>query len=844
MKYMIILGVSKKTDGNIDDIVVIDSSPDEKQRIMDYDDDNDKVVVATEVSLSSVAHHGNEVDEITAIESYSTPTEFGDIASSPLESSEVAGEYVLFSSDVVDYVDSDDSQKTNIKQQMILSEDDKTMHLINIDLPGIEDNKIFQNNSSEDERENNRVKENLSFRDTHKSDHHYASNHHKDIMTITDIIVPKENLNKTSKLNDSNIATTEDFEAMIDCGNKKTVKSTKNGSGGESKSTITSHANQSGNVIKSDSKIITIITTQNSQFANKVNPIMSYAARIPISAAMITSRPNITNFTTHKKLLKDGTQTTAKVSIGNQTISVPVLKTVPLISGTTNQAKSTSDNTKVNISKSTPTIINMTQQKIPTSSIITLSAYNFTQPPFVQGSSQTTITPVRVTASESLMDKFSPKSSQSINYTKLSSLTVTQDVSLPTKIFEDESISPDSSIEHDDHDLLSLEKHDLRSERDADNSENENQNEININENSSTSDKDKSILTMHVTPRSRESSISPVQASTSQQHQRLATSMPQLSPLSQPTEMTTNMANVSQQLRSIMSSLSSQIKHPTDTNKTEVTCQNFNLEIIKSDELPKQPTQMHQLSSEKSDKFVLQAKSNQCSQSISLPSPTITTSSFSTPSSLSTALTSSSISTSTPSTNILLVQQIRPMTSSNSVKVQSSQIIGHPQNQSIFITSQMPNLAKIQPDLKSNIIMTSSNGSSNIILSTSSALSSISHPPALIVTTTNRSGVISMPSGTQVKGSGSILSATLSQPSNKFNTLLQTQLSNAPFRRSKSTDEVPISIKPTPAQIMGNKRHSLEASIVKDIVTEEAPDIGLCFFIIDNLNFIINSKQN
>lgn len=804
--------------------MVIDSSPDEKQRIMDYDDDNDKVVVATEVSLSSVAHHGNEVDEITVIESYSNPTEFGDIVSSPLESSEVAGEYVLFSSDVVDYVDSDDSQKTAIKQQMILSEDDKNLHLINIDLPSVEDNKMFQN-SSEDETEDNRIKENLMYRDNHTSDHHYASSH-DDIMSLPDIIVQKE---KVKPVNDSNIATTEDFEAMIDCGNKKT----KNSVTSDTKTVISLNSMQPGNTVKSDSKTITIITTQNSAFANRTNPIMSYAARIPISAAMIANRTNVTNLTTHKKLLKDGTQTTAKVSINNQTISVPVLKTVPVLPGNANQNKSVSDNNKMNISKSTPTIINMAQQKITTSSIITLSAYNFTQPRFVQGNSQTTITPVRMSASESLIEKFSPKSSsQSINYTKLSSLTVTQDVSLPTKIFEDESISPDSSIEHDDHDLLSLEKHDMRSEKDATNSESENQIEMSINDNSSTSDKDKNLLPMHVVVKSRESSISPVLTSTSQ-HQRLATIMPQLSPLSQPTEMTTNMANVSQQLRSIMSSLSSQIKpqvssgnlHQIDfQNRTtqksqdnDVAIQNFKLEkTSKSDESSKH--QMQQISSGniQLDKFIAQSKPNTTPQptSISVSSPTTVA-----PSSSS---SSSSTITTAPSANILLVKQFRPITSSIS---KQTQVVGHSHNQSIFLTSpQMPNLAKIQPDTKSNIVITSSSGSNIILGSSSTHSSSISHPPALIVTSTNRPGVISM-SSNQVKNSGSILSATLSQPSNKFNTLLHTQLSNAPFRRSKSTDEVPISIKSTPAQIMGNKRHSLEASVVK----EENSDNGKFF---------------
>lgn len=50
-----------------EDIVVIDSSPDEKQRIMDYDDDNDKSVIGPEVSLSSVAQSVVDVDDVSVM---------------------------------------------------------------------------------------------------------------------------------------------------------------------------------------------------------------------------------------------------------------------------------------------------------------------------------------------------------------------------------------------------------------------------------------------------------------------------------------------------------------------------------------------------------------------------------------------------------------------------------------------------------------------------------------------------------------------------------------------------------------------------------------------------------
>lgn len=112
-------------------------------------------------------------------------------------------------------------------------------------------------------------------------------------------------------------------------------------------------------------------------------------------------------------------------------------------------------------------------------------------------------------------------------------------------------------------------------------------------------------------------------------------------------------------------------------------------------------------------------------------------------------------------------------------------------------------------------------------------------PHALIVTTragfiTNKvPAVVSSASVTSASSTAaiqnilqtSILSATLSQPSQKTNsTLLPTQFtSNNLFRRSKSTDEVPGFMKETPAQII-SKRHTVSAMESLTISKDEKDD--------------------
>jgi [histone H3]-lysine4 N-trimethyltransferase MLL3 len=219
------------------------------------------------------------------------------------------------------------------------------------------------------------------------------------------------------------------------------------------------------------------------------------------------------------------------------------------------------------------------------------------------------------------------KQSPALSYAKLSSLTVTQDATLPTKIFEDDSVSPDSSIDHEENELLSPVRVDNEkvlsiidvkpstsglpkigekikmSESDdlldmmesitgesklspaqekaqlplggaatmpktitatdelmttlSDNSQDSQLPHQLLGGESSKTQKT-GVIPIHVIAKSRESSMSPIQApaATARVISSISSAVPpQLSPLSQPMELASTISSGSQQLRNIMSSI-------------------------------------------------------------------------------------------------------------------------------------------------------------------------------------------------------------------------------------------------------------------------------------------------
>uniref|UniRef100_A0A1L8DX99 Putative histone-lysine n-methyltransferase trr n=1 Tax=Nyssomyia neivai TaxID=330878 RepID=A0A1L8DX99_9DIPT len=781
---------------------------------MDYDDDNDKAVVATEVTLSSAAQSVPDTDDISVIESLA-PTEFDAIVSSPLES-EVTEEYVLFAPDmVVDYADSDDSMKqvTHMTKTTI-SDEDKTLDLI------ASPTYATREDDSDEEGQ--------------KEEHFRAGE--DDIMNSEIVIIGSD----AKGADEQQIVSTDVLDAIL----------------GQSKDNPKEPTMQmEKKVAPQEKSTITLLPT--SSAPKKSSPILTYSSRLPVTSALITSRPTtqISSppiVSVHKKLMKDVTQTTAIVSIGNTTISVPVLKNVPLSHNKGpadaqpkgRQLLAARSPISVKLPKS---VITMgTHKVLSPASIVTISSLNLGHTTSTNKVTTAHIAPVSATVtsqtmSEKMLERFATKStSSSLVYSKLSSLTVNQDASLPNKIFEDESVSPDSSIEHDD---MASPEHKMDfpcdTEKIDDDASKEKEGDVTPDgeKDGKLGDKDakhkQNVIPYHVIVKSRDSPRSPKLGTSGVQ--RNISSMPQLSPLSQPTEMATNMQNVSQEVRSILSSISSSgpsvttLSLKVDTEKPQEqpcdavgtpTDTGVNYENL----LPSTKVEMNKVEQPVTPVIV---------KTTTIPSPTT----FTDTSKIAADRNSPVLTNPMTGGSILVVKQLL---SSNQMQTTSpkgqlvtktSSPMSQPATQSVIIAqSQMPNLTKIQAEslqqkdrAKSpgvvSILSNQLTGQHSRIINYSDLQYSATQPPALVMT--QRQGVISgtvvttstgaTPPGGTIQFSGSILGATLSQPRQQQSqqigggTLLHTQLTSAAFRRSKSTDEQPAT---TPAHIHGTKRHS------------------------------------
>lgn len=442
----------------MEDIVVIDSSPDEKQRIMDYDDDNDKSVIGPEVSLSSVAQNAIDGDEVSVIYDTSAGNDFN-IVSSPLESEEISEEYPLFPC-VADYVD--DGERHTIES---LNEDDS---------------KSMTVEDSDDEKHHSESPvylEELNL-DTN-SEEHFATTE-EEIMSMNSEIIIMDSSMKTPEDRLNNIG--EDFEAMIDSGNSKDGK--------ESNSSIelmeiepeqelplmkpskpATMAKETTTLNKG--RVITVVVPQSSASSTKPQ-IVSYGRKAITATAIVTPKNAVyttvsPSASTHN-LVKDATQ--AKYLLGDQTISVPILKNaIPLarMSGTKSNAETANKKIIGQSAIISTSLSNISLKKINTSNFVTLSPLNIQHSsggrivhaqivrsqPTVTATNQRKITTI---AGTHITKGLPPTLTYSKIGSSLASLKVSQDVSLPTKLFEDESISPDSSIEQDESDLMLTEE--------------------------------------------------------------------------------------------------------------------------------------------------------------------------------------------------------------------------------------------------------------------------------------------------------------------------------------------------------------------------------------------------
>lgn len=436
-----------------EEIVLIESSPDEnKHQIIDYDDENDKSFVGAEVSLCAAAGDSDQGD-LSVLEPF-PPVEIADVAS-PLDPQE----YVLFS-DGVDYVDSDDS----LKQLSFIQKDDSVV--ISYSRQTSESNGGSNVNSppegSEDESSSINVEDVPSKMQMDKLDDETI---HESI--DSEIVVISSNVGSPEE----HIATEEDFEELID--NGKPEDSTEDDMPKEpvvEKLSIPSTEPTLTTVTRTETtkKTVAVISlaTKPPQSASGMHQFKivntgksgTGITRLPLISATVLSPHS------NSKMLNEVSHvsTVASVSIANQTISVPVLKSinVPIVPLTSSSQGNMSPSIKkVPITISAPSLgIPISK---PISSVISVISSNLNVPRMATLSPVITFTtthsgssprtPIPIFTQHHIKQKLVKPTTLTISSSKLSSLAVSQDITLPAKIFEDESASPDSSLSQDDN---------------------------------------------------------------------------------------------------------------------------------------------------------------------------------------------------------------------------------------------------------------------------------------------------------------------------------------------------------------------------------------------------------
>ncbi|KAF5271825.1 hypothetical protein FQR65_LT05056 [Abscondita terminalis] len=199
--------------------------------VMDYDDDNDSAVVSTEVSLNSVAQQPDS-DDITVIETFSQ-SDLGDAISSPLESSQIADEFLLFPGNMVvdisntnHYSDKDEDvygqqilnvaiqSPTPSEEELIMqgktkkvTTDSLTLNLVQ----GLSANQLLTVTDTPDSPEQDEM-------NIDPSPEHYSHHADEDLLTHledSEIVIIDPSIKSPE------ISTAEDFEKLIDEGSKK-----------------------------------------------------------------------------------------------------------------------------------------------------------------------------------------------------------------------------------------------------------------------------------------------------------------------------------------------------------------------------------------------------------------------------------------------------------------------------------------------------------------------------------------------------------------------------------------------------------------------------------------------
>ncbi|XP_044258429.1 histone-lysine N-methyltransferase 2C-like isoform X2 [Tribolium madens] len=382
--------ISEVTDTK--DVMIV-HSPDAKQmnEIMDYDDDNN-TVISGEVSLSSAAQQ-NDADDIAVIETFSQ-SDLGEAMSSPLESDQIGDEYLLFPGNMV--VDLSGDGETHYSDKEEVEEEDYTgekMHVV-IRSPTTSDDEYIMQNKGK--------KYNIRGIDTADSPEQEEMQTDPspdgDEDEESEIVI----IDPSIKSPDEQISTKEDFEELIDEGSRKEK------------------------IMKPE-----MVTAKHINEIHKYTNVYSFPPKSEAVSGTSTSR--VASLITSKlgqkfSLITTPVVTVSKVDTQNKTV------------GTTATSKVTNI---ILHSAVRSNVLNVPKLVTSGSSAITIVSAN-TSPIASILPSGFTVPVISASAVRQLPNvKVIDKPSSSISLT-------THDTCLPKKIFEDDSVSPDSSNCEDD----------------------------------------------------------------------------------------------------------------------------------------------------------------------------------------------------------------------------------------------------------------------------------------------------------------------------------------------------------------------------------------------------------
>lgn len=208
-------------------VETIQSHSKQVDEMMDYDDDNN--VVATEVSLSSAAQADG--DDITVIQTYSQ-SDMADVISSPLESGNISDEYLLFPVDISESAQYSDKEEEEEEYTTDLSDFTKDAHILDVAIqsPTTSDEElIMQGKTNKDSLTLNIVQSLdsahlLSVADVPESPEQeegiveqIESNDEEMHYGESQIVI----YDPSEKSPEEQISTKEDFEELIDEGTRK-----------------------------------------------------------------------------------------------------------------------------------------------------------------------------------------------------------------------------------------------------------------------------------------------------------------------------------------------------------------------------------------------------------------------------------------------------------------------------------------------------------------------------------------------------------------------------------------------------------------------------------------------